>query len=338
MLHDLKTENLGLKIIPFRVNSTSGTPIASGFGEPFSSFTDTATGVYETVLKEPFGRNGIALAMPSYNTQVNAHSRSTTTALSSRTIGNFYNGGDFDTVSQGLIFLYDDASADRTGLQSVKTPYTGAQLDLVSIASDGTLNYGADICSVSKTATGIYTLTWKATYGVAPIVVGSIVGGTAGRINYDANGTAQSQVIRTYNIGGASLSDYAFTLLVYGVKTNNAWTTSYNRVQTTTAKARILPITVKYSGGVPAATVGLEHTSSVADTGTGDALITLSRPFRNTVALGGGATSTATNGHAQLGSVSVSTAQSLHFNVAAAADPSGGDVGDAYVLFGSDFP
>lgn len=276
MIREVQSETLGLRVMGFKHDLTSGTPTATiGLGD-IASTTDNGSGDYTINLKTPFrttaGSNVAVCPIANADASGSINMCYTNSISAAR----FLMSGD--AVGHVLMAGVDSLTLDRAlPLSNVKTTASRPVLMGFKVTGTGTavIDIGSNQATLTDNGTGDYTLTFRNAFGRIPVVAGCC--GTANLLLRVISATATSVNVKTVNTGGTA-TDSIFYLFVLGhYKTQEDWGRR-TVLHTTQRNPRMLVFNITDSG---TATVSLgAQQGTLTDNGTGDYTITFTKAFR----------------------------------------------------------
>lgn len=264
----------------FRVNSTTSTAVEINKGN-VKTITDNGTGDTTLTWKNPFSRAPIIVG--SSDTDAGAGSMFNVEAASITT-GQFKTRNNAGAVADGtqhvLVCGWDSSTTDIvTPSHTLNSPVIAPRLITFKVKGTGTaaIQGGARHATLTDNGTGDYTLTFTNPFGEAPVIVGTVIGSTAGKV--DVVTTAVNAVnVKTYDTAGAA-TDFDFYLYALGRDSNTISQVPGRAVQTPQRLARFLPFELTVSGGTPTVNIGGKD-FSVTDNGVGDFSLAITKPFK----------------------------------------------------------
>lgn len=283
MKREIKHEHLRSRLIPFRIDSTGGTPsITFGKDEFLAALTDNGAGDTTATFKEPFARTPVCVAMGNSTGGIGRVITCNSTTVRVANING--SGGGADGDIGGLVVGWDSTNTDVVTIASLLGSFANTFICAGQVTgADGTVTSGGADVVCTRVSQGVYTLTFKKGFGLPPIVfanarrTGSSYTTTNGAI------TGASVEIRTAD-DGAAVQDYDFNFMICGVSNTQAHVRRGEIVSSSQRKPVFLAFVITITAGVPAITVGGTD-GSVTDNGVGDYTITFTRPFRRMISV-----------------------------------------------------
>lgn len=223
-----------------------------------------------------------------------------------------------DGVGNGISLIYQSTNTDRIREHLVLGRFSKPRIIVANIASSGTVNSGINDFACTKTATGVYTITFKRSFGKTPIVVATCNDASLGFATVTSV-TAAGCVVATWTAAPAA-ADRGFHIWVYGSAGRDEIGRKNVPVLAPFRLPRLEAYRVDYSAGTPSYAIGAgDATGNPTDNGTGDFTITFKEAFKQAPIIIAAA---ATSGHTvTLTSVTATTARmTVHSAAGAAAD------------------
>lgn len=224
-----------------------------------------------------------------------------------------------DGVGNGISLIYQSTNTDRIREQLVLGRFSKPRIIVANIASSGTVNSGINDFACTKTATGVYTITFKRSFGKTPIVVATPNDASLSYATVTSV-TASGCVVATWTAVPAA-ADRGFHIWVYGSAGRDEIGRKNVPVLAPFRLPRLEAYRVDFSAGVPGYGLGAEDaTGAPTDNGgLGDFTITFKEAFKQAPIIIAAA---ATSGNAvTLTSVTATSARmTVHSAAGAAAD------------------
>lgn len=223
-----------------------------------------------------------------------------------------------DGVGNGISLIYQSTTTDRIREQMLLGRFSKPRIIAANIASTGAVNSGINDFSCTKGATGVYTITFKRSFGKTPIVVATCNDASLSFATVTSV-TAAGCVVATWTAVPAA-ADRGFHIWVYGSAGRDEIGRKGVPVLAPFRLPRFEAYRVDYSFGVPSYAIGAQDaTGNPTDNGTGDFTITFKEAFKQAPIIIAAA---ATSGHAvTLTSVTATTARmTVHTAAGAGAD------------------
>lgn len=324
MLRPIDHSQRSPRLIPFQIDYSGGTPTFTQAVDE-AVITDTGTGAPDLALRDPFQRAPHLFATTAVGVgagSIASVSSATATTLKPRAWTNAAVAAD-GTI-HGLAIGHDSTFTDYMGANfyhHVNSSRIGTRLIGFNVKGTGTaaLQSSKRHGTLTDNGTGDYTIALRNPFQLAPVVLGTVIGTTAGVVNVVS--TAVNTIsVKTYDDAG-NLTDQDFYLWVIGFDRENKSGRHRRTANTVHRGARLSLFRIVVTGGVPALTLGTDKLGTVADTGTGDFTLTFTQSFKRAPEVI--ATSLSNGNIAQVHTAATTTGvRILNFNAAgAAADP-----------------
>lgn len=285
MLRAIRNDHIRPRLLGFRVNSTTST--VAEVNPDNCTITDHSAGATTLTLAEVYARTPVVVA--TCDTDVGdgaianyvSASKSTARVLSSTNAGAATDG----TIHVLTLGWDSDTTDIVTPSHSLRSSVSGPRLIGFGVDGTGTasLTSGKYQATLVDNDTGDYTLTFNSAFAEAPVVVGTVLGATAGVVNV-ATVAVNTVNIKTFDADGAA-ADYDFCLLVLGRDHADVLRIPGRGriVHTPQRLPRILGFNVVVTAGTPVITTGLGSLDgAMTDNGSGDYTITFTTPFKRT--------------------------------------------------------
>lgn len=295
MLRAIRNDHIRPRLLGFRVNSTTST--VAEINPNNCTITDNSAGNTTLTLVEPFARTPLVVA--SCDTDVGDGALAnyvTATNLAQRVLSSTSAGTATDGTIHVMSLGWDSATTDIvTPSHTLRSSVTGPRLIGFGVDGTGTaaLLTGKYQATLTDNDTGNYTLTFNSPFAEAPVVVGTVLGTTAGVVNVVT--TAVNAVnIKTFNAAGAA-TDFDFCLFILGRDHSDVIRVPGRGriVHTPQRLPRILGFNITVDTGTPSITTGLGSLDgAITDNGVGDYTVTFTTPFARTPEVVAMATST----------------------------------------------
>lgn len=221
-----------------------------------------------------------------------------------------------DGLGNGISLTYGTSNSDRVRPQLLKATFPKPRIVCASITSAGVVSQGSNDFACTKSATGVYTITFKRAFAKTPIVIGNIIDATGSYFTVTSV-TAAGCVIATWN-GTPTAADRAFHIWAIGSGGRDEVGRKMVPVMAPFRNPRLEAYRIDYTAGVPAYGLGGEDATGVpTDNGTGDFTIVFKEKFALAPIVVAAA---ATSGNViTLNSVSTTSARMVVFNAGGSA-------------------
>lgn len=283
MLREVRSNLLGPIILPFEITITGGVPsVLSGVGD-IITVTDVSLGRTQLTYKLGYGRGGLAFASRTGTSN-------TAGGYPYRVSGgDLANSQDFLTVDNGasledsnlngFILNYNSSSQTIVKSQSVRCTRSGARIiGGKFLGSSATVSVGSKDFSITRTATGAYTIGFKNAFGNSNVVVLLTPIGTADIAHRIVTRNAAGCTITTFTGSTNAAADADFYLIVLGQDTRNLQGVGKSFVFNSQRKPRLVALQVDGSA-TPSILVNSAYgTVAESGSGTGDFTVTLRAP------------------------------------------------------------
>lgn len=275
MLRNIKNRFTRPRVMGY-IMTNAGTPsITDGCKDDVSSVTDNSAGNSTINFYEPFQRTPITLVAAAGGTGA-IPAVVTSAAASARVLTSNSAGSATDMNAHVMCFGFDSADTNSRGPNRslARAGRLAPVLFGFRFNSSGGVLSGARQVSVSA-ATSTFTVTLKAPFASAPVVIPICTGSTAGVAKVTSASGSQI-VIDTFDAAGsgAAFGCHVFVLGWYSAEYCRSRRTELDCPQRL-PRLEVYEVTV--TAGVPAISIG---TGGIADDGTGLFTITHTEPFK----------------------------------------------------------
>lgn len=301
----------------------------------YASAVEAAAGKPVLTLKQPFRRTPVALCAIGTNIANGGYGTidvASTTAVASLGLLN-QAGTAADGTADFLLYGYQSADISRCISQQVLCSKRRSRMLGGKVTTSGavaTVAFGKTDFTVTRTAQGVYSVTFKRAFSQTPIVLPIGISSTVVRAPKVTAKSAAGCTITFYD-ETQTAQDADWYVIVVGTDIRDEHGLAFAQVDNPQRRPRIIAGQITYTAGVPAATINLPEFSSITDNNTGDATLVLANPFRQECIV----MATARNTRVQVHTGSASSPRLICRNAAAAAtDPSTVD----FLLLGTDDP
>lgn len=281
MLREVVNQHIAPRIIPFKI-TTAATPavtVNTGYGDVTATRTDVGQGVISLVF--PFRRNGLIFGCQG-NTAGGYFVRNSATG----------NGADFayrildeggnlqEGEAQGFLFGWNGADTDITKFQRVQASFGAPRIIHCQVTgSDGSLSYGSTDFTITRTATGTYSVVFGRSFSLVPIIMATPIEATNAAGANVTSVTAEGCTI-TFADDSATLADTDFYLMAMGSDAQADTHLEHTPLLNSQRFPRIVAAEVTNTGGTWTQSIGDNDFGDITDNGAGDFSMTMSVPFR----------------------------------------------------------
>lgn len=275
MFTELLHTQTGSRLIPLKITTTATPSITADIGgDNFTSKTRNAAGKATLVPYEPFARVPIVIGGVAASIADGGYVTYDTVASASSVVLEALgaSGSGDDGSFYGLALGWDWADTEPTVDQLLRASRKGGRIILADVASGGTLNLGNGQCTISKSATGVYVLTYRRAFSNEPLVFVTPIAAT--QKSYKVTSTAEGCTITMFSAAEAAENN-AFQVMIYGHDSTEDTGRQRAEVKIPRGKTRLIGLKVEGSDGSPAITIG-NNNIGITDTGTGDYLLDFS--------------------------------------------------------------
>lgn len=216
MLRAIQHDFLRPRFLRFRIDCTSGTPVATIGGEELTSITDNGTGDFTLNLRFPFQRVPVVAATSSDGAAAGGYCTITSaTASAIRIVIRNSSGTGEDQRCNVVVLGYDSPDTNIIRPEaSLMAPCRNPRIVCGSVASDGSITANGGTFTVSKTGTGVYVVTPRIAFGATPVVLASPNQSGVAHLRV-VSIAAASFTVETHNTS-ASATDTAFSFIAIG--------------------------------------------------------------------------------------------------------------------------
>lgn len=284
MLRAIKQRHVRPRMMGFRVNSTSTSPVAEVNSDNILSLTDHGAGDTTITFKNPYQRDSLVFATCDTDVGNGAIGNLSATSLTScRVVANNSAGSGADGTIDVLSFGFDSIESYPAAplYHHIYTPVYSPRIIGFHVDGTGTASLvsGKFQGTLTDNGTGDYTITFNRQFAEAPLIFGTVIGSTAGVVNKVTSSVSNVNV-KTFDAAG-NATDLDFYLFVVGKDTPGQAAGIKRAVQTPQRLARAEVFELTVTTGTPSLTTGLgSHAGSIADTGTGIFTLTFSEKFK----------------------------------------------------------
>jgi hypothetical protein len=285
MLRDLKTPNLGARIIAYSATTAASSTNTVQVGEFEGTYTNADNDEeLDFVPRLPWRRAPVVI--PTAGAGVGdggiAHMSAVPTAIAIQ-VDTVDGAASSDVGNQQVLALgWDDSSPEAHGGRwstqyGVKSTFAAPRMIVGQLDSTAAKNIGGNQYSVTDNGTGDHTITFDRPFGRVPVCVATPVTATDGHACRIESITATAVNVLTFNTANAA-ADVDFNFIVYGADIRDEHSFDHGRIiQVPFRKSRLLAFHIS-GGGTPVLTLGDEY-GSVADDGAGEYTITYDEAF-----------------------------------------------------------
>lgn len=266
MLRPIRHDHARPRLLADRITYSGGTPSVAGVPASYT-LTDNGSGDTTLTFTDPFQRQPIAILTPSETSVGSIGNLTSASKTAVRIVANTSGGAGQDETQHFLVLGWDSPdilthTASSWVLKHERPRSRILPLKVVSnVASTSVRHF-----TVTNTATGTYTVAFSNPFNQAPVLVGTVIGTTAGVVNISAT-SVNTSTIKTYDAAG-SLADFDFYLFAVGCDAGTITGGLRREINTVHRLGRLLAFEITVTGGVPALTIGGES-ATIADTAPG---------------------------------------------------------------------
>lgn len=285
MLREVISKHIKPRITSFQVTTTIATATADiGYGDVKA----TRSSDVRITQRHPFSRQSLHFMQQSiaagYDCVLkNAGTTGRTSTFNFSTLTNSGGTGAEGTM-EGFCFGWDSSDTNLTKAQRVTATFNAPRIIWGKITgSSGAVAIGSSDFGCTRTATGVYSITFKKAFGKTPIVKVTPISTSALSVAYLSNKTCYGCTI-TLSDQTPTNGDSDFYIVVMGSDSQSDAGRCRMPILSSQRKPRIVAGQVAVADGVPSinvggATGGADFTS-MTDNGTGDFSVTLTDIYK----------------------------------------------------------
>jgi len=293
MLREVKSKQLKSRLSYFQTTSAAGPVISGSVGVADSSSLSVTGGFVQSVaLREPFRQKAVYIA--SQGTQDGgcvAQEGATSVSTLSSSVRDVADSA-VEGLTNYLCIGANSPTIDSLPASNILSSIDRTRLIWGKISSAGVVQIGTTDFSVTTSATGLYTITYKKAFGrnalaFATPIYSDFIGPKI------TNQTAKGCTVFLGDNSSTGV-DCPFYILAVGTDSREETGRGDHPVLNSQRKPRIECAQFTVTGGTPTLTVGTKIVA-LTDNGTGDFSLTLATPFKRefaSFALSGGAGTT----------------------------------------------
>lgn len=324
MLRETKSSQLKSKLYYFETTSASGPVITSGTGTSDLSSTTITGGFTASInLREDFRQNAVYVV--SQGTTNGGFNDSGGTAAGACAAKRRTNTGTAAVgVQNWLVYGTDSPTIDNLPPSNMRTGIDRTRLIWGKISSAGAVSIGKSDFSVTRTATGVYSVTYKRAFGETACAFANPIGNNFRGVNITSR-TASGCLV-TISDDAPDNQDSDFYICAIGTDAIQETGRGRHLVMNSQRKPRIEALAGTVSGGTVTQTFGTKI-GSITDNGTGDFSFTLNTPYKREFAffsMCGPAGATALQGKAKAAATTSVANIGCYTNTGTLTDPTSG--------------
>lgn len=281
MLRSISSDRIRPRIIDGGITFTDGTP-SLNIGGVASSLTDNGAGDVTVTYRDSFGRGGVTFVHSSNHiNDCSWGNVASSTALATRISSCRQDGTKVDQPYDFLTVGFDSFNTDYLPDSHSSVLYHRPLSRLVAYRIKGTdtaaIQSSTKHGTLTDHDTGEYTVTFTNEFGEQPRVFATAISSSAIVLSRDT--CDNTHVKLTAFDQAPAAADTDFYLWVLGCDTSDSSTGHRRAIKTPHAGARLLVFQITVTAGTPALTYG-SGSGTVTDNGTGDFILTFTKPFK----------------------------------------------------------
>ncbi len=265
------------RLLGFSATTTAGPSAVLDVGSMDATVSRAGAGQPTITPRLQFSRRMVVAGAPENAVGTGSYLGLASLATSSSAAAQFLNSAGSGTDGSGdvLAWGWDSSDVDVTGLQEVKgaiqTPRViAARID----GANATVLQGKKDVSVARSATGVYTVTFNASFGRNPTIALMGEGGSYRALTWSSK-TPGSVIVRAYNVSGVA-ADATFHIVAYGQVGRDEFGKMSNPIM---SNYILEPTAFSVNTAGTSLYVGGADASGVVKNGTGDFTITFKNPY-----------------------------------------------------------
>lgn len=278
MLREIKNSYVGPRLFRVAITTTATPSITAGVGaDDYTSLTRASAGRFSAALKQPYRRTPITVAALESASLFGACTFQKVTPTVSTLDFQMANAGSsaIDATINAFQLGYTANQLGFSFPQGVESSIRRSRIIYARVSSTGTVDFGSRDFTVSKSATGVYNISFKNAFAATPIILPQAIA-TSGAISATVRSrTASGCQIGTGN-SSAAAADSAFYIIAIGTDCRDAHGGASAIIENSQRKPRIIGFRVT-AGSLA---VNAEEVSSITINAGNDFTINLARPFR----------------------------------------------------------
>lgn len=284
MLRLLKNRHNYPRLTPFQITTTS-TPSATaniGYGDVTVTRGGTA-GAGNLTGITPFRRNGLFFATQSVGNGGYATLNSATSAASVFPYSILdKSGAAVDGIMEGLLFGWDNSSTDIVRGHPISSVNAGRLIWGKVTGTTGVVTLNPKDFSCTRTAAGIYAITFPRAFGQTPVVIVTAARNTSNSTAKLSSKTATGVTVTMAPTTGTA-TDSDFYICAMGQDSRSDAGRLRAPLQNSQRKPKITVCEVTNTGGTWTFTTGGNtggaDFTTIVDNGAGDFTISIAEPF-----------------------------------------------------------
>ena len=287
MLREVKNKHVKPRIVPFQLTTTSaGATVDIGYGD-YTATRPTTAGAGVLTARTGFSRNGLFFATQSKSAGAYACYNSATAATAAQPFALLTEAGAAVEGSiEGFCFGWDSTDLSLCKEQRVAATQDAPRVIWGKVTgSSGAVAINARDFSCTRTAAGVYSITFRTAFGRTPCVMVTGSGNTSTTVANAPLVTAKTAAGCTVTMAPESTTptDGDFYILAIGSDSRSDSARGRMPLENSQRKPRIIAGQVTMASGTPTisiggATGGTDFTT-MTDTGTGDFSVTIAQSF-----------------------------------------------------------
>lgn len=286
MLREVKNKHIKPRIVPFQLTTTSGgVTVNDGYGD--YTATRTAAGTGALILRDGFSRSGLFFVTQSLLAGNYAYYNAATNVTQSFL---YKLADEAGTAAEGSVegFTF---GWDSTDLSIGKTQRVAATLSAPRIiygkvtGTTGAVVFGGSDFRVTRTATGVYSIVFKRSFGKTPLVMVTGSGNTSTTVANSPllSGKTAEGVTVTMCDESPAAADGDFYICAIGSDSRSDSGKNRMPLENSQRRPRIVAGQVTMASGTPTISIGGvtggADLTTVVDIGTGNFSVLIAESF-----------------------------------------------------------
>lgn len=289
MLREVINKHIKPRLVPFQLTTTaSGATVDIGYGDYTATRATTGTGVL--THRHGFYRNGLILL--SQGTTIGGYAAYNSTSGENDAFGYTIlnaSGTANEGVAEGFCFGFDSADLSLCKKQRVAATNSAPRIIWGKVTgSTGAVAIGARDFSVTRTASGTYSVSYRRAFARTPIVmVTGVATGAATTASITSKTASTVAVTMAPQTGTPTDADFYICAIGSDARSDSA--RGRMPLQNSQRLPRIVACEITNTGGTPTLTIGGAtggtDFTSLTDNGAGDFSVTIAEAFKREPAI-----------------------------------------------------